>query len=1159
MSEWTIDAGGPIASSLLFDEPSNSCWVGLADGRIVTVRVLGLAVSVRGSGWPDLVAACPSADGNGILVVTRSAVWLAPLGNATPGAAEQLAVLANDALAAARTIGGALLLLDSTGAVLTVPRQADEQVEALVPSVGGATSLAVDDVRETLYVAAPEAGGTRIETFDLTTGQDLGVPVDLTVELVSIGGPPALTAGAAVLGVDSAGVVGVHPLDGSGDPERHAVPGATAVARWHSLVFAAAGSELRLAEWGLEPGALPVAIGLDPIARGGWAGIAVDYAAAGLDPAAVTWEVREGKEMGTLSLASGAAPDGTAVEHRVLAGATAGEFHVDGRDASSGEVLATARFRVVDLWPDTVLGPSRAVTGVQQVLAKGGWGGGAAGPQNMPATPAPEEFRVAVVLVRTKGARSRVNGDARRDQFTEHMIGAESVRSYYEEVSFRSASGTPGPTHPKGTTVKLVNGAAFGPIDVPYTWTELFAKGDPADPWGAWNPTGAAWDLLGGCFSDHLNSLGIPETVLRSIDSVVFAMLPASDGPVQVGADTLSAQWSWAYAGAAGRYWKSPLSTTFTTTAAVVMPAALPANHPAPWREEEFMTTICHELGHNLGCPDLYGTFLAEIADRGIDDWDLMSIDGPLPHFSLPHRMRLGWIDPGWIEAIDFGANPASRNVTLRAIEALSRSGPPAGERAGIEVRINDGWNYYFEYRREQAAQIGDQDLPVNRALLGTDVHQALAGEMERPLIMKLPKDVDGDGPVLRTPGTDYEESDDTNPDRMHDFRIIREETMPLDPDQLQVRVEWISAHRAQLHIEHAQGISNYKSPDIDIDGPAGLNKIAKGLKHTIRARVTNTGTKAADKVRVRISWLPFTTAPGTWHPLPDPPEQAIGPHSNTIFAIEWTPPASFQVAGKEVEHFCVRVDIDRYVDPTDPSGSEIVIHDNWAQSNFDTGRVAHGSPSERLRTAVTTTNKLAVPALHATILNQSSPHFRAYVDHAWQRIDPGATVAWELAHESLAGDPIFGEDFEAEFGRRGGETMLNELAARCIVQPPRPNDGPFERFGVQLNMRPGIRTWTDDLRAAGELVTGRVLSGDPVRPNGVGDGAVRVVGWPEESPEEQYWAEGEAGLDGVFEIGLDGRLVGAASSGRISLVALYLGTLRYAPNRSGEFPLQGG
>jgi hypothetical protein len=40
-----------------------------------------------------------------------------------------------------------------------------------------------------------------------------------------------------------------------------------------------------------------------------------------------------------------------------------------------------------------------------------------------------------------------------------------------------------------------------------------------------------------------------------------------------------------------------------------------------------------------------------------------------------------------------------------------------------------------------------------------------------------------------------------------------------------------------------------------------------------------------------------------------------------------------------------VRVDIERYRD-TDPTHDEIVVFDNWAQSNFDTSSVPFNSPS---------------------------------------------------------------------------------------------------------------------------------------------------------------------------------------------------------------------
>ena len=530
MPEWTTDVGDRIASSLLFDEPSNSCWLGTADGRIVTVRVLGLTVSERGTGWSELVAACPSADGNGIVVVTRTAVWLAPLGNATPAAAEQLIAFADDALAAARTVDGVLLVLDAAGAVSTVPTKAGGQIKPLVSPVDGA-AFAVDDVRGTLHVAAAEAGGTRVETFDLVTGEDLGIPVDLTVELVAIGGPPAVSPAASVLGADTTGILGVHLLDGSSN---RAAFGArrgrcreVALACLHGGGLGAAarrvGARARRPAGDDRPRpARPPRLGRDR------------RRLRGCRP-----RPRRGRVGG---------PRGDGDGHP-LAGGRHGAGRHGGRASrpgrrdrrrvprrrarcrASGEVLATARFRVVDLWPDTVLGPSRAVTGFQQVFAKGGWGGGPGGPQNIAASPAPEEFRVAVILVRTKGSTSKVNGDARRDKFKEHMIGSKSVRDYYEEVSFRSASGTPGSGQPKGTTVKLFHDTVFGPIDVPYTWTELFTMDEPGNPWASWSPTGRAWEAFGGGFSAQVNSLGIPEAVLRRSTRWMSAVLPASGRP----------------------------------------------------------------------------------------------------------------------------------------------------------------------------------------------------------------------------------------------------------------------------------------------------------------------------------------------------------------------------------------------------------------------------------------------------------------------------------------------------------------------------------------------------------------------------------------------------------------------------------------------------
>lgn len=103
-------------------------------------------------------------------------------------------------------------------------------------------------------------------------------------------------------------------------------------------------------------------------------------------------------------------------------------------------------------------------------------------------------------------------------------------------------------------------------------------------------------------------------------DSFVLMVLPATDGPYSVGDKTWPAQWNWAFAGDSQVYWKGPNWTTFTRRASVTMPAGFPTGHPAPWPSGEFLSTICHDLSHNLGCPDLYsgGGYPAEIGDRYI-------------------------------------------------------------------------------------------------------------------------------------------------------------------------------------------------------------------------------------------------------------------------------------------------------------------------------------------------------------------------------------------------------------------------------------------------------------------------------------------------------------------------------------------------------------
>ena len=1148
MAQELIDVGEDIVSTLCFEEAGGAIWFATRSGRLNAYLLHHARLSAHGGGWPQVRAVLPAADGLALAVVTADGLHVIPRSGANFAQQPPHVAFPAPVVAAAVAPDGHAFVLDAAGTVhrVTLPAAAAEPFAA---GPADAAHLAVDAAMGHLVVLVREGAVTTMHRFDLADGSPVNAPVALDVEAQAL--VPAVVPGLMLVAGASGDIIA---YDQDGQPDGAALltlPGATALARWHSLVMAAAGRLLSLAEWGEDVRKFDLVASFKPLVPGGWAPVGVDFAAAGFAPEDLQWQIAEGPFAATVSLARPADGD-LRHEYRVIAGPQPTEFTLVGRHAAGGDTLVTRRFRIMPVWPDPELGPPMALTGTQRVYAKPGWGGGPTGPQNINIIKAPETWRVAAAVLRLKGTSAATNVGQRINQLKDDIVGGGiSVQRYYEEVSYRATPASANPAHPKGTTIELLGSQVFGPIDVDSGWGDLFEPGNPDDEWSAWNPKGGAWDVLAGTFSTYLLDKGLADSITRKADSVLLMVLPGTDDPYPVGDKTLPAQWSWAFANDAQIYWKDAFSATFKRIPAVVMPAAQPANLPSPWGVTEYMSTIVHELGHNLGCPDLYnasGTIPAELLDRIMGGWDMMDTDVVIPHFSLAHRMRLGWIHPDWIEVCDFGANPASRPVTLQATESLSRSGPPAGRKAGVEIRIRDGWNYYFEYRREQAGQVGDQRLPAASALLGTDVTQAAADEMERPLIMLLPNDADGDGPVLRAANSDYEESDVTDPNRMHDFRITRRTVVPGDRNALQVDIEYLSAHRAELAITPAPGHGNFKSPDIDVDGPGGPNVAVKGKTNTIKLRVHNRGTKDANQVQVRVGWLPFTSAPGPWTALTPPPTQPIPAHATRDFQLNWELPASVQVNGVEAEHFCVRVDIDRYVDPLDPSGDEIVVFNNWAQSNFSTSAVGHGSPSERRTTAVNATNKLPVAAVHRTLVEQSDPNFRAFVDHSWRRLAPGETDVTRVDYESLAGDPLFDGRFQLAFRQAEGQGLHNSLTARSFVIPEQPARGPIPRWGVELAVTAGLRTAIRDFDARGRQAVGAIGYGS--EPSPAHGGTVRVVFWTEEDPATQYIGDGVL-EDGRFAVFIPLEVQRLRERTTVYAQAFYHGSGRYIACRS--------
>jgi hypothetical protein len=238
----------------------------------------------------------------------------------------------------------------------------------------------------------------------------------------------------------------------------------------------------------------------------------------------------------------------------------------------------------------------------------------------------------------------------------------------------------------------------------------------------------------------------------------------------------------------------------------------------------------------------------------------------------------------------------------------------------------------------------------------------------------------------------------------------------------------------------------------------------------------------------------------------------------STSLVIPWDLPASVKVGDDEAQHFCVRVDIDRYSDPAHPEQAEIVVFDNWAQSNFDSTTVPYGSPSGRIRTVMTATNVLSRAATYRFIADQSGDGYRVYVGNAWLRLQPGETRPLELAYENLSDDPVHGAVFAQNLEQLA--VRPNHVAVTSWLVPENTEcDTPREWWGVSLDLRAGRRAWIEDIRRDGELVTARVRSQRDGLTIDVTHGDVYLAVWPAEAPRRISVTQGLIRVDGTARV----------------------------------------
>jgi hypothetical protein len=384
------------------------------------------------------------------------------------------------------------------------------------------------------------ATGTTLLAVDLANG--VHTPLVSTPNAVALGVAPP-SAGSAVI-VASGGTGQLRLISLSGQPT---VVGPTVgtvhgLATWGSLVLAMTKAGIDAIEWGLPEGQVPINLPLGPSFIGGYIAGEIDPGIISLSASDIDLSVDEGPSVATLSAAVEPASATGALRFRILCSYTPGEFHLTATRKDTGAQIGKARFRISRYWPDAQLGPPRGFAGKYQVLAQ--WGGGPPGPQNIGTHRASDNWRVAVVLLSTRDVRfSDVPGQKAKRR--EILIGGGlSVRNYYEEVSFygTTASVTGSPT---GTTISLVNGDVYGPVDLPGGWGDYFDQNGTPTDWTGWNPKPSAWDNIGGEFSYQLISEGIAEQFLRNTDAIVFVVQNASENPTMVGQTPLNAKIAW--------------------------------------------------------------------------------------------------------------------------------------------------------------------------------------------------------------------------------------------------------------------------------------------------------------------------------------------------------------------------------------------------------------------------------------------------------------------------------------------------------------------------------------------------------------------------------------------------------------------------------------
>jgi M6 family metalloprotease-like protein len=707
----------------------------------------------------------------------------------------------------------------------------------------------------------------------------------------------------------------------------------------------------------------------------------------------------------------------------LTAGWATGEHRLIAVHRPTGDKVGQATFNVLDTWTDSNAGPSIATFGsIVSGPDSGTWGGPDSGdytvPQNVKVHAALGTHNVAVVLVDTASARypmgaalNTIITNIRDEMVNGVAIGGQtrSVTDYFDQAS--------------NGLFNLHVVDVVGPISLPNNWTSyLYFHTD--DTWVA---------------NDTLASTIVSEIVTRNtaaaqagnplfldlsqVDSLIYVLRsrvspPDPDLFVWPRASTTS------YPEVIG---SQEINVGFGTLSIPLARALTRMWMPEDWATRDgvraFHETVVHELGHNLGLIDQYAQDdytddakgrITGSNDSGVGSWELMTFEQGLPLPSAAHRLMLGWLKSEHVRLYNFGVAGAV-DETIR-LHAAGAGAPPAGRFGAAEVRIEDGKNFYFEYRPTVAGRIVDTDPMEINAVLATEALTRLPAPKDRAQILLVSEDADGvveAGSFLT--GQDFRDRDTTTPGFERDFIV---EVLSTTADEAKVRFVYDPDIRPDPSIKPWSPSTDWQSPDLEVingrsQGDAAFHNVPwEGHDNTIQARVSNFGKSDAHGVTVRFFAKDFTFGGGAEVFIGEQTQDVpIGTTVTFVSPVPWRPAQlHFPLFGLQYQqHSCVVARFGPFLDPV-TNIWEVTPENNEAQSNYTWMASSTSSPASREVTAIVAENPFDKPAIISFTIRQPNPLFRVYLSHRWVRLQPGEQRQIVLMTESLLGDTRFDE-----------------------------------------------------------------------------------------------------------------------------------------------------